>query len=37
MGCVFLPAQLDTHAAMAYILNQEPGRMRTKDVKVGEG
>jgi hypothetical protein len=37
VGGVFLPAQLDTHAAMAYILNQEPGRMRTKDVKVGGG
>ncbi len=37
VGGVYVPDQLDTHAAIAYILNQEPGKMRTKDVKVGAG
>jgi hypothetical protein len=30
---VFLPPQLSTHSSMAYILNQEKGRLRVTDIK----
>ena len=30
---VYLPADLNTHSSMAYVMNQEPGRLRIRDIK----
>lgn len=34
VGGVHVPAQLRGHADVSYVLNQQPGKLRTKDVKV---
>jgi hypothetical protein len=34
-GDVFVPQHLRGHGDVSYVLNQAPGKLRTKDVKVG--
>jgi hypothetical protein len=31
---VYLPGSLHGHASMSYVLGQEPGKLRTKDIQV---